>query len=221
MGNVVCPKCGRETFDSSLYCKYKDCNALLGSSFKSSDGNKESPNEYKKCPYCEYKNELIEVNCRKCGSRLNKSSRICGKCGKEYYSDSVCKCSENVNSQGLNKEKQGNVTDESPHSSSRLPRLICQSNQAIIFEIKDKDVIGRGKGGLDTTCLNNDFISGRHASFSCENGAWFICDIGTMGEGSTNGTKVNFRKITPNEKVEIKNGDKIILANELFVFETQ
>lgn len=70
--------------------------------------------------------------------------------------------------------------------------------------------IGNGLG--DANCvINNQMVSRNHALITFECGAYYVED-----EASTNGTFVNGSRISPYEPVEIKEGDVVAFANEVF-----
>lgn len=59
--------------------------------------------------------------------------------------------------------------------------------------------------------VNNVTVSRRHAVITMECGGYYIEDM-----DSTNGTFVNGSRLSPNEPIRIKEGDKIFLANEKY-----
>ena len=62
----------------------------------------------------------------------------------------------------------------------------------------------------DILLLHDHKISRHHARISHDAEIFYIEDIGAKGEGSTNGTFINGRKI--NTKTSISNGDMLLLG---------
>ncbi len=79
----------------------------------------------------------------------------------------------------------------------------------------DKPVfrIGKEKSYVDYFVMNNNAVSRIHADISIKDGSYFIKD-----NNSTNHTFVNGTMIPVNQKVQIFDGDSIMLANEPFEF---
>lgn len=73
-------------------------------------------------------------------------------------------------------------------------------------------ILGSGKEMVDHR-IKNRSVSRLHARIFCEGERYFIEDL-----GSTNGTRVNKRKLAPHEVVEIRNNDLIILSDEEIIF---
>lgn len=74
-------------------------------------------------------------------------------------------------------------------------------------------VVGKLQWETDL-CLPEKTVSRKHASFHCENGEYYVSDL-----GSTNGTFVNGKKLESMRKVRLSDGDVIRLAREEFIFE--
>lgn len=94
--------------------------------------------------------------------------------------------------------------------TAQLTRKLNNRSQRIkkpIFKI------GKATRGMDCCVVDNPAISRFHAQIVMQNGAFYIID-----NNSTNGTFVNGRRIPPQQKVRINNGDIIKLANEEFIF---
>lgn len=64
--------------------------------------------------------------------------------------------------------------------------------------------VGRKKS--NDICLDYPNVSSRHCEFTCEEGIWFVKDL-----GSSNGVKVNGEKIETRKK-PLKPGDKVVIA---------
>lgn len=73
--------------------------------------------------------------------------------------------------------------------------------------------IGKEKSYVDYFVMNNNAVSRIHADIITQNGQYFIKD-----NNSTNHTFVNGTMVPLNQKVQIFDGDAIMLANEPFEF---
>lgn len=73
--------------------------------------------------------------------------------------------------------------------------------------------VGREKNSVDYCVTGNNNISRIHARFVVRGATTFIVD-----NKAANGTFVNGVKLRPGQELELKNGDKILLANEKFDF---
>lgn len=67
--------------------------------------------------------------------------------------------------------------------------------------------------GRDNTNDDNDLISREQCSVTMKDGEFFLKDL-----GSTNGTFLEGFRITPNQSVPLKPGEKITLGGNTFVF---
>jgi adenylate cyclase len=68
-----------------------------------------------------------------------------------------------------------------------------------------QEVLTVGRKKSNDVCLDYPNVSSRHCEFTCEEGIWFVKDL-----GSSNGVKVNGEKIS-SRKV-LKPGDAVIIA---------
>jgi hypothetical protein len=85
------------------------------------------------------------------------------------------------------------------------------TNEKIIIG-KGQFSIGRLEGQVDYCCSNNS-IGKLHAEIILREGLYFIKDL-----NSRNGTFVNNQRIDSNTEYEIKNNDRVALANSEYVF---
>lgn len=77
---------------------------------------------------------------------------------------------------------------------------------------KKEFFIGKERENSDYR-IENPAVSRKHAKIIIRENKFFIVD-----QNSKNHTFINGRQITPEEEVEIKDGDQLKLANELFAF---
>ncbi len=73
--------------------------------------------------------------------------------------------------------------------------------------------IGKERSYVDCFVANNNAVSRIHADIITRNNCYFVKD-----ENSTNGTYVNGNRLSPNEEVQVFDGDIITFANEKFEF---
>ncbi len=75
--------------------------------------------------------------------------------------------------------------------------------------------IGKTSGYSDLF-INNRAVSRKHAEIINDGGAYYLVDL-----NSTNGTALNGKKIPPEVRVEITVGDRLVFANEEYIFDRQ
>lgn len=80
------------------------------------------------------------------------------------------------------------------------------SDEDIVLD-KDDFVIGRLAGHVDHV-INNNAVGKLHAQFICKNGACFVKDLNSM-----NGTFINNTRIESNKEYELRDNDRLRLAN--------
>lgn len=91
--------------------------------------------------------------------------------------------------------------------------LMRMSDREKYFLEKDTYLIGSGSQA-DIVISNNPAVSRRHARLLRDGDQYKIKD-----ENSTNGTKLNGRKLLAGEMILLKEGDRLQLANEIFQVE--
>jgi pSer/pThr/pTyr-binding forkhead associated (FHA) protein len=80
-----------------------------------------------------------------------------------------------------------------------------------VLKMSSGDQLGKSVGPHAAFLEGFKFISGKHAVVTLAEGKWLIAD-----QDSTNKTRLNGQVIEPLKSVQIKNGDKIILADQEF-----
>lgn len=93
------------------------------------------------------------------------------------------------------------------------PYLIRKSNFDRTDINKPVFRIGKERSYVDYFVANNNAVSRIHADIITRNNCYFVKD-----ENSTNGTYVNGNRLSPNEEVQVFDGDIITFANEEFEF---
>lgn len=112
----------------------------------------------------------------------------------------------------LEEEYEGTTMLGVENFSTSPPYLLNGVGNPKIAITKRVFKIGRDPKGTDHTC-NNKVVGRVHAHILHENGEYFLED-----NDSRNGSYLNDRKLHPKEKVKIRHGDRIRLANEEFIF---
>ena len=109
-------------------------------------------------------------------------------------------------------EGAGETTILSSQSSIQAT-LERKSNYENIRINKGIFSIGKERKKVDYCISDNNSISRNHAEIVVKNGTFYLID-----QKSTNGTYLNDVKLNPLQEMELKNGDKIRLSDEEFVF---
>lgn len=91
------------------------------------------------------------------------------------------------------------------------PYLIRESTGEKIAIFKSEFKLGRDKLRMDYV-INNGTVSGMHATILKKDTAVFVKDQ------STNGTRVDGRKIPKNKEIELIDGCELVFSNEVFRF---
>jgi class 3 adenylate cyclase len=73
-------------------------------------------------------------------------------------------------------------------------------------EVRDGEVVGRTAVGREALEIHEE-ISRRHARFVMSEGRWFVIDL-----GSSNGTFLEGQRLSPNERVQIRNGQRLKIS---------
>lgn len=89
--------------------------------------------------------------------------------------------------------------------------LLRKSSNERININKPEFVIGKERRKVDYCIENNSSVSRTHAKIKVRSDKCYICDL-----GSTNCTYVNGSRLSPNQEVELKKGDKIKISDEEF-----
>ena len=85
--------------------------------------------------------------------------------------------------------------------------------KGMIFELTDP-VVSVGRRSKNDICVPGEDISGRHCTISRdEKGHYYLKD-----EGSTNGTRINGRRLPRDTRAPLTHGDKITLCKTVMFF---
>lgn len=89
--------------------------------------------------------------------------------------------------------------------------LKAADGSAVFVVDRDEYLLGKSSEKVDGVIAGNPAISRVHCKVSCENGVFYITDM-----GSSNGTFLDGQRLVPSEKVRIGQGNRIRIANMEF-----
>lgn len=124
---------------------------------------------------------------------------------KDYYGEGAGETSV------LN-EGAGETTLLSGQSMAQAT-LYRESNCENIRINKGVFTLGKERKKVDYCISDNSSVSRTHAEVVAKNGTFYLID-----QKSTNGTYLNDVRLNPLQEMELKNGDKIRISDETFVF---
>lgn len=102
-------------------------------------------------------------------------------------------------------------------SAPRVYATIERCSTGEVYAIKqDEILIGKDRLGADIYIDGNPAVSRRHALISQRAGRFFITDVGSL-----NHTFVNGRELRAEQEFEIRDGSRLCLADENFIFRTR
>lgn len=99
------------------------------------------------------------------------------------------------------------------NNQTAYPYMLRLNNYEKVFINKPSFRIGKERSYVDYFVVNNTAVSRIHADIITENGKYYIID-----NNSTNHTFINGKVIPENQKVQLSDGDAVMLANEPFEF---
>lgn len=202
-GEIRCSFC--QTMNPPGSKKCRGCNASLEGSVIKHIGNENRFNErgyaesYEtRPPTQKEESSAIGRNCPKCGYPLRPGSNECPQCSEK--------------DQQKDQSQQKDAGQSVPiwnieNSEFRIGP--CDKNGAISNAktyTTDDIVLGR-----EELYPDNNNISRQHIHITNENGHWYVEDV-----SSTHQTFITVKK-----KVQIENGDVLVLGNKFFRFETE
>ena len=191
---------------------------------------KESPENERYCYHCNTRLEEDELVCPGCGI-IFKSTLFPGEeTIKRYMGMEKGPLSLSYN-QYLISLASSKETEDDLSAGMDETGIICvfkpaaaQADTACLVSAKSRlrnvitktpFVVGKLQWETDL-CLPENTVSRKHASFHCENGEYFVSDL-----GSTNGTFLNGKRLESLEKYKILHGDIVRFAREEFIFKNK
>lgn len=157
------------------------------------------------CSVCHHKNEADQKDCSFCGAQLKR--------GQVEAGDTT----ENISELDLNQTVLIMPSDdllEGILPQNALALYLMDEQEPIIIEGTRDVVLGRkledlGEGAIDLTWYGamELGVSRRHAKISCDNGVFLLEDL-----GSTNGSWLNQRRLTPGVPYRLHHHDTIMFG---------
>lgn len=161
-------------------------------------------------------------NAKASNIRNAKAGNICEKAGKSLAlsmngaeEGNKEDASSNDSAAVMNPESPGSCRTELLQCYAKGMRILKSTgrrsgDEDIIID-KDEFIIGRLAGHADYV-INNNAVGKLHAELIYKNGACYVRDLNSM-----NGTYINDTRIESNKEYELKESDKLQLANSEFV----
>ena len=76
-------------------------------------------------------------------------------------------------------------------------------------------MIGR-EGGFAPHVFGHEWVSSMHCRLTADGGDFYVEDIGSEGNGSTNGTFIDGNRLPARTPVKIHNGSRLMIAHLMF-----
>ncbi|MDQ0215292.1 hypothetical protein J2S13_001692 [Oikeobacillus pervagus] len=164
-------------------------------------------NEVRVCDLCHHHNESHSLICENCGEDISFIPSTIIR--KERFV-------QNNENPEVSELLQG---EDEPSTTQKTARLIeaklinVLSGYTVILP-PEGGVLGRS-GTIDPRHFQkNRFVSNQHARFSLSGDEFIVQDL-----NSTNGTKLNGVRLSPDREYPLQEGDKLTFANMEFLFE--
>ena len=127
----------------------------------------------------------MNKTCSICNNENSDNASVCEMCGAALEADSLC----------------------------RKPTVTLVSINGPAIELpEDGALIGRGCS-LAPNLFDHNWVSETHCRISIDGGDCYIEDIGSDGNGSTNGTFINGDKIPKRTRVKFYHGNTLSIAH--------
>ncbi len=155
--------------------------------------------------------------CIKCNAKIRHGAKFCAVCGTPIEEDNIDDSESHYGETtllGLQEYGATTVLSRDMESIS-FPYIIRNKNNECIEIDTMEFTVGKDKNKCDYAISNNTAISRIHMQIIFANGNYYAVDL-----NSTNHTFINDEMLINGNKTVIKNGDRIRLADEEFVFHT-
>ena len=217
---MKCPSCGKENSAGAKFCKH--CGTSLDPKFKTCKNGHNYDSSLSECPYCP-KSEVATV--LKTATQSQKT--VVDKQANIKTSPNISKTKAGDAKTAISSQPQktvitqSGVKEEPPKEKPQVQKTSAGKKLAgwiVSFDLDPsgtdfKILEGRNKLGKSNSCnivVNDESVSDEHALLFYGDNRIILQD-----ELSTNGTFVNGKKI--NERVQLKDGDKIKFGNISFI----
>ena len=216
---MKCPSCGKENSAGAKFCKH--CGSSLDPKFKTCKNGHNYDSSLSECPYCP-KSEVATV----LQTATQSQKTVVDKQANIKTSPDISKTKAGDAKTAIASKPQKTVITQSGRQEEstkekpvqKIPSGKKLAGWIVSFDLDPsgtdfKILEGRNKLGKSNSCnivVNDDSISDEHALLFYGDNKIILQD-----ELSTNGTFVNDKKI--NERMQLKDGDKIKFGNISFI----
>lgn len=136
---------------------------------------------------------------------LQKICPVC-KAPNQHGRQTCIQCAGDL-SRGVSAPKDARVVqDGEAGGESHEGLLTLASAEGRVIEVRSGDAVGRTGVGREVLEMHEE-ISRRHAQFVESKGEWFVTDL-----NSSNGTFLDGKRIPPQEKIPVRNGQEIMFS---------
>lgn len=170
------------------------------------------------------------MECPKCKATIDDDSYFCDLCGTELMMCPKCRaprkgkrCTQcgsvlvpasSLDGQAVDLPQPTVQTQPTVDVAASAPvpsRMVNVANPSAVVVLKDGALIGRTSGDYIDVFGTDGYTSGRHAELRLTLSGWTIADL-----GSTNGTRVDGRPLTPNVPVPITIGTTVEIGSHKY-----
>ncbi len=198
---MICPnkKCRIEIDDDSKFCDQCGSELLI-------------------CPKCN--NHGTGKFCDKDGTRLesrrgadslNPAPQHVSSPAPQHGAPSGSQNQGAGNSVQSHEAQQGGTASFDLNSESSNEVITLIHSDGLELAVRNSDILGRGEGAHAGQLGGFKFMSRRHAEVIFKSGTWLVKDL-----GSTNKSKLNGELLEPQREYPVKQGDRIMLADQEF-----
>lgn len=173
----------------------------------------ETKQNYCFCSNCNLYFSIGTKFCAECGENLTPIRGNTATADNPPEKDSNFKKNKQVNQVSSNQQKKKRQTKLIREVEEKVyPSLIRIKTNEEVFIKKELFSIGYDEN-CDYSFTDNEAVSGHHADIITDELNVYIVD-----DGSTNGTYINDKEIPYCKRILLRDGDKIELADEIFMF---
>jgi|GEM_PF-3596235 hypothetical protein len=164
--------------------------------------------DYFKYCICKHPNPETEDSCEQCG---NDISGVVSESRRQRIESQVLPLKE----PGQTGSEQDPICEEKPEEEQVVPTLTLVSSNGIEYTVLSGDIVGKNRAGSNAQVRLGDesgeTVHRHHCRFLFENSGWVVIPLEQPPGWHTNDTFVNDRKIEPNTRGNVENGDVIRL----------
>jgi hypothetical protein len=105
-----------------------------------------------------------------------------------------------------------------PNKDELIVELSPEEYGLPVIKLKDFETITVGRERSNEISIENQYLSSKHIDIYAQSGEIFVTDLGTNDRGSTNGTYIDGKKLTPSHPTKLNRGERLILGSEDVVY---